>query len=568
MRSRWLWRLLLGAAGLLVQSAGSVAADHALLIGIDRYPKVPALVGSKNDVDNMRRFAQTTLGFRPEDTKILVDEQATRQGILAALDDWLVKGTRPGDRVLFYYSGHGAQTPDQNGDEEDGLDEALVSYDTYLNHGAYQNLVIDDELEAIFKQLDDRRVMILIDSCHSGTATRAFTAMPCEAQPYQKTLRQCGTRSAPVSAATLRAHRQEESLVPSTTNRIVWSAASSAQIAFVNQETSPPVGVFTHYFIQGMERGAADRNHNGTVTNAELLDYVRQESERYCQRHRDQCTLGLTPALEAPSAALKQPAKAPHPATTITLSDSGSTAMPASVPSATPASTPQPASPVVPHMPPHTPPPAVATVPSSPAVSPPPSPAAEAVTPVPPSPPPSTPNATPPPSAAASTTAVATDILAHGNDGQVQVELLPSPRVRVGVTVKMRVTSPRDGYLVLLAIDAAGQLRQVFPNTYSMRAGKENRVLAQRPVVIPDTYYGFDFKATPPPGQGTLLAVVSEDHVDTQEVLAAHQHLQTISQSTEYLTTLASRLYRTWRQDTVNRPARWSLGRLEYTIDP
>eukprot|EP00961_Rhodomonas_salina_P243011 3283520-Rhodomonas_salina.1 len=42
---------------------------------------------------------------------------------------WLVSDARAGDNLFMHYSGHGGSMPDDNGDEEDGMDETMVPVD-------------------------------------------------------------------------------------------------------------------------------------------------------------------------------------------------------------------------------------------------------------------------------------------------------------------------------------------------------------------------------------------------------------------------------------------------------
>jgi hypothetical protein len=42
---------------------------------------------------------------------------------------WLVNGAQPNDSLFFHYSGHGGQTKDMDGDEEDGFDEVVYPVD-------------------------------------------------------------------------------------------------------------------------------------------------------------------------------------------------------------------------------------------------------------------------------------------------------------------------------------------------------------------------------------------------------------------------------------------------------
>ncbi len=137
--------MLLGFALLAGVSLPAAARDRALVVGIDLYPHVLVngvanqrnLAGAVNDARRMADLATSAFGFAPEDVVLLTDLDATRDGILAAFRRELVEKTAPGDRVLFYYAGHGAQVADESGDEtEDGLDEVLVPTDATADLGA------------------------------------------------------------------------------------------------------------------------------------------------------------------------------------------------------------------------------------------------------------------------------------------------------------------------------------------------------------------------------------------------------------------------------------------------
>jgi hypothetical protein len=73
-----------------------------------------------------------------------------------------------GDIFWLTYSGHGSQVPDtnNNGDEPDRQDETWVLYDREL---------IDDELYALWGKFKAGvHILVLSDSCHSGTVIRAI----------------------------------------------------------------------------------------------------------------------------------------------------------------------------------------------------------------------------------------------------------------------------------------------------------------------------------------------------------------------------------------------------------
>src|SRR5690348_14148422 len=101
-------------------AATTQGTQRPLLIGINNYKAVPHLMGSLNDVAAMKQILLTRWGFPEQNIRTLIDEQATRAAILAAMRD-IVRDSGPNDTVLIHYSGHGSQVQDLNGDEDDGL---------------------------------------------------------------------------------------------------------------------------------------------------------------------------------------------------------------------------------------------------------------------------------------------------------------------------------------------------------------------------------------------------------------------------------------------------------------
>jgi len=148
----------------------------ALLIGIDRYPNFGSewqLEGCGNDVAIMRDTLSRRFGFTDEQITVLRDEQATRDGILAAMEA-LVQRAGKDDEVVFFYSGHGSQQPDgPEKDEADGKDETLVPYDS--GRIPLENRdVTDDEIYLWLLRLTAKTpfVTLIFDCCHSGTILR------------------------------------------------------------------------------------------------------------------------------------------------------------------------------------------------------------------------------------------------------------------------------------------------------------------------------------------------------------------------------------------------------------
>ena len=160
----------------------------------------------------MQRFGGLT------DARTFLNEQATRANLEAALTGWLPGVTQPGDSIVIFLSGHGAQIPDDNGDEPDGLDEVFLPHDLVtlpslvwlcrehqagnLNTGLKPRLdrcvallkscpqerwgeiltretgVSDDLLGQWLQRLSGRQVIVIADSCHAGGLATAEKHTP------------------------------------------------------------------------------------------------------------------------------------------------------------------------------------------------------------------------------------------------------------------------------------------------------------------------------------------------------------------------------------------------------
>lgn len=100
------------------------------------------------------------------DATILYNRHATRQNVVDVIQR---TGERcsPDDYFVFFFAGHGTSVRDVDGDEDDGLDEALVLQD----EEGRKDLLVDDDFARIIRKALHRkvRVVILCDCCHSGT---------------------------------------------------------------------------------------------------------------------------------------------------------------------------------------------------------------------------------------------------------------------------------------------------------------------------------------------------------------------------------------------------------------
>jgi uncharacterized caspase-like protein len=277
-----------GGPGLAqAQNAPDATAGirRAVLIGINDYKGVPRLQGSVNDVQTLREVLRTRWGFTDDHILLLSDAQATRSGILAALNE-LVQESGPEDTVYVHFSGHGSQVEDTNGDETDGLDETIVPQDGRTPGVAD---ITDDELDALFARLRARSALLVLDSCHSGTATRSLEIRTRSVPPDTRT-----DLYRTVSAVQTRA------LVPLVRSRfLVMGAAASNQEALDGPIEGRYHGFFSYALARSIANSAPNANARDVFAGvARELSRIQQQFGRASMPE---------PQLEGPPALFDQP---------------------------------------------------------------------------------------------------------------------------------------------------------------------------------------------------------------------------------------------------------------------
>jgi hypothetical protein len=128
------------------------------------------LTACEADADDMEALARSKLFT----TQRLLTKAATRGAVRDALGQ-LAKELVDGDKLFLTYSGHGGAVPDDNGDEPDGQDETWCLYD---------GQILDDELYQLFAGFARGvRILVLSDSCHSGSVTKDVMLAALRAAP-------------------------------------------------------------------------------------------------------------------------------------------------------------------------------------------------------------------------------------------------------------------------------------------------------------------------------------------------------------------------------------------------
>lgn len=143
-----------------------------LLIGINHYRVKDGafndLEGCLNDVELIAKTLEATRICPANRRTVIVDDEATFDNVLNALSHWS-NDVQPGEHLFLYYSGHGTRVPDVDGDEESGMDEAMVTHDF-----SRVRPMLDDIFHYHFLKVPQgAKATVIFDCCHSGGLPRA-----------------------------------------------------------------------------------------------------------------------------------------------------------------------------------------------------------------------------------------------------------------------------------------------------------------------------------------------------------------------------------------------------------
>lgn len=219
------------------------------------------LAACENDANDMASIARAKK-IKPT---VLLTKNATRAKVLAGIRAASAE-LKSGDLFFLTYSGHGGQVPDVTKEEDDGRDETWCLFDGEL---------IDDELYYELSRFKRGvRILVLSDSCHSGTVTRAPRELGSDTADRSKMM------PPDVADATYEAHKDfyddlQEDIARRT--RRSGSVDPDAMLAHVtvNPAVAPIAGSFkaASILISGCQdnQTSMDGPRNGAFTKA-LLD--------------------------------------------------------------------------------------------------------------------------------------------------------------------------------------------------------------------------------------------------------------------------------------------------------
>lgn len=219
----------------------------AVIIGVSAYSHMPALRYTDDDAYQIYAFLKSPEGgaLPNEQIQLLIDENATRQNIIAGMESVLLKADE-NDVVLMYYSGHG-----------------LPGMFLPIDFDGYRNSLQHKEVMDIFNKSKAKHKLCIADACHSGSLVASRS-------PFRQ---------------QLDGFYDEYNRTKGGTALIMSSKSEEVSL----ESSGIRQGIFSHYLIRGLE-GEADKNQNKIVTVSELFDFINTGVTTYSQ-NRQQPTI-------------------------------------------------------------------------------------------------------------------------------------------------------------------------------------------------------------------------------------------------------------------------------------
>jgi len=293
-------------SAVFIFSFASAQQKHALIIAIGDYPMVEGRannwpdLSSVNDVTLVSKMLKEQQ-FNSENIKLLKDQDATVPNIEKAFEE-LIKNAQMGDIIYIHYSGHGQQVPDLesgnnkhfHADEHDGWDEALVTYHAPVKFEEeqgynYEHHFVDDQFNYYVNRLREKigktgQIIIILDSCHSGTGTRGAdgqgivrgTGIPCAPKGYKPRISGDLSRNE---------HTENDFDYSSNTNLGVLTVfsgckANQSNYEYVDRKTGTPYGSLSYFLVKSMTQlgeNASYRNLFDKINERMAIEFSNKQ---------------------------------------------------------------------------------------------------------------------------------------------------------------------------------------------------------------------------------------------------------------------------------------------------
>jgi hypothetical protein len=254
--------------------AQSTPRKLALLVGINSYAENP-LKGCMTDVELQQELLIHRFGFNSADVHLVTDTtdvKPTRAGILQAFEEHLIKQAKPGDVVVFHYSGHGSQVYDPDSGFADQLNSTFVPINREVSQRGERAVVSDIMGETLFllmSNLKTENVTVVLDSCHSGGGKRGNLTIRAvdggkniDPSPMEREYQQQLMSRQGLTPEQVKKRRQE-----GIAKGVVIASAARDQLAADTPFDGFHAGAFTYALTQYLWQATGNEGVSSVVAN-------------------------------------------------------------------------------------------------------------------------------------------------------------------------------------------------------------------------------------------------------------------------------------------------------------
>ncbi len=224
------------------KEVGLYEGSYALVVGISDYTNGwPDLPGVKDDVSAVKKVLEKH-GFQVTEVNDpnYVDLNSAIQRFISQY------GRQKGNRLLFYFAGHGFTVKRTWGEEMRYFVPSNAPNPHYDQYGFEENALAMQRVEEYARRIDSNHAMFVFDSCFSGSLFAISRAIPEN-----------------ISYKTTRPVRQ-----------FITSGSAGEEV--------PDESIFRHQFVEALE-GEADANKDGFVTGIELGEFLQEKVVNYSE---------------------------------------------------------------------------------------------------------------------------------------------------------------------------------------------------------------------------------------------------------------------------------------------
>lgn len=229
---------------------------RAIVVGVSDYAEISDLEFAHRDAEAFAEFlqAETNWKVEPQNLHLLLNEEATMPKFHKAMK-WLVAETKPKDRTIIYFSGHG----DVEGSVGGRLGYLLLHNSPPVDYplGGACPIEYLDAMIATLSQDKQSEVILITDACRSGKLAGSDNDGP---------------------GLTNQAIGQSFGEV------IKIMSCAKDQYSLEHEDWGGGRGLFSYHLINGLI-GLADEDEDELIYIYELSDYLRREVRKVSRQY-------------------------------------------------------------------------------------------------------------------------------------------------------------------------------------------------------------------------------------------------------------------------------------------